>query len=260
MAVEILAITNPGKAGKKKGKKKGNKMAAKKGKKKTKKKNPSSLARRAGTRAKERFFGMNIKAAFMGAPPRWAGMFAAKWMAKKFPGVEGGGDREDWAWSNYLAGAFGGLLAGFLAENIKRGAGQKVLEGAIDLMGYKLIENEIVYRSDFLTDQFGYDEPVVMLGQGQDAEPGDLLLGDDGEMYMMGADGYTRPLDERHRQLATLLAQRAAEARPMGGQLERPGTLGGELERPGTLGEMAVYPPAPERYEDPFMVAYSGRG
>lgn len=246
-------------------------MAAKKTTKKKapakkKKRNPSvkKAARAVGRRSKERFFGMNIMGAVRSAPPRACGMLAAKWAAKKFPGVEGGGDDEDWTFANYLAGGAGGLVGGFIAENFKKGAGQKVLEGAIDLLLYKIFQNEIVPESDFLEEQFGQDEEsIVLLGE-EEAEEGDLLLGDDGEMYMMGADGYTRPVDERHRVMATELAQRALAAKPAGNNLGQPlsppGTLGGELSPPGTLGDVAVYPPGRAGYQDPFLLAYASLG
>lgn len=263
MAVEVVAI-NPSKAGKKtkKGKKKmaGKKKSSKKRKTtKKRRRNPSvkSAARRVGARAKERFLGMNIKGALSNTVPHVAGALAAKWMAKKFPGVDGGSDREDWEWSNYLAGGFGGLLAGFLAENVKRGSGQKVLEGALTLMGYKLFVNEIAYRSEFLTEQFGQDEEeVVYLGEGVDAEEGDLLLGDDGQMYMMGADGYTRPVDERHRMLAAEMARRALAEKAAGGGygdvLAPPTpTLGDALARSTpTLGGMM------DGRRDPYLAMY----
>jgi hypothetical protein len=280
MPVEIVAINPSAKRG---GKKKGKKpMAGKKTKKKKEtKKNPSvrSAARAVGRRSKERFLGMNLKGALCSAPPRAIGMFAAKWGAKKFPGVSGGSDREDWAFSNYLAGGATGFLAGFLAENFKKGAGQKVLEGAIDLLVYKMIQNEVIPKNEFLTEQFGDDEmvllgedgePIVMLGE-EEAEEGDLLLGENGEVYMMGADGYTRPIDESHRLIATELAQRALNARPaMGGALARPTpalggalarptpALGGDLERStAELGSAQPYPPPAV---DPYITAYAGRG
>jgi len=247
MAVEIVAINPAKKGGKKKGRKP---MAEKKTKKKKttkrkKRKNPSvkGAARAVGRRARGTIGGMNVKAALTGAPIRAMGMLACKWGAKKFPGVEGGGDKDDWSFSNYLAGGGTAFLAGFLAENFKKGSGQRVLEGGIDLLMYKLFENEIVPKNAWLSEQFGEDdEPIVLLGEDEDVEEGDLLLGDDGELYMMGADGYTRPVDERHRIMAAEMANRALAARPVngyGGELQRPGALGGyggELQRPGALG------------------------
>jgi hypothetical protein len=287
MAVEVLTI-NPTSKKRKKGTKKGKTMAAKKKSKKTtapkrrRRRNPSvrKTARAIGRRASSRFMGMNIMGALRGAPPRAAGMLAAKWAAKKFPGMEGGGEGDNWTFKNYLGGGIGALLAGFIAENFKRGTGQKVLEGGIDLLMYKIFMNEVVPQNSFLSNQFGADEivsmlgeddePIVMLGEGEDdLDAGDMLLGDDGEIYMMGEDGYTRPISENHRMLAAEMANRALEAnyagaleRPgtLGGALERPGTLGGALERPGTLGEMAVYPPSGAYAADPFMQAYNGRG
>jgi hypothetical protein len=293
MAVEVLTINPSRKSAKKKPAKGKKKMTTKrkttKRRKTTRRKrrNPSvkSAARRVARRSRERFFGMNFKGALKGAPARAAGMLACKWAAKKFPGVSGGGDQENWSFANYLAGAAGSVMAGFLAENLKRGTGQRVLEGGLDLLMYKLFMNEAVPNSTFLQEQFGEGEmmflgedgePIVLLGEngeaweGEGVEEGDLLLGDDGEIYMMGADGYTRPIDESHRVMAADLARRSLAARNMGGSLQRPGALGGELERPGalggqleppgTMGEMAVYPPSGARRTDPYMMAYSGRG
>jgi len=268
MAVEIVTI-NPRSSGKKKPKKKASKkMAEKKKKKKTtkkkKKKNPSvgGAARAVGSRARSTFGGMKIKKALENTIPHVAGALAAKWAVKKFPGVDGGGDKENWSWGNYLAGGCGSFVAGAIAENVKRGSGQLVLEGGLTLLGYKLFVNEIAVGSEFLEEQFGADdeeEGIVLLGD-EEAEEGDLLLGDDGEIYMMGADGYTRPVGEQHRVMAAEMNRRALASRAMGGELERPGALGGELERPGALGEMAVYPPPANRRNDPYMTAYSGRG
>lgn len=239
MAFEVVAI-NPRSSGK--AKKKGSKMPAKK-KKTTKKrrKNPGkakAVAKRVYSRARETIAGMNIKKALGNTIPHVAGALAAKWTVKKFPGTEGGSDREDWTWGNYLAGGFGGFVAGAIAENIKRGSGQMVLEGALTLLGYKLFINEVAYKNEFLTEQFGQDdEPEVILGD-VDAEPGDLLLGDDGEIYMLGPDGYTRPVGEQHRQLAAEMNRRALAAQAMGDALQPVGrTLGDDLRPVGrTLG------------------------
>jgi hypothetical protein len=291
MAVEVLTI-NPSKK-KKAGSRKGKAMDKKRKKRTTstaapkrrrRRRNPSirGAARAVARRGRSTLGGMNIGAALRSTPLRVGGMMAAKWAAKKFPGVTGGGDKDDWAFSNYLAGGVGGFVAGFIAENLKRGSGQKILEGAIDLLAYKILENEVIPKNAFLSEQFGADdeimllgeddEPIVMLGE-DDAEEGDLLLGDDGELYMMGADGYTRPVDESHRILAAELANRALAAQQVsgyGGPLARPGTLGGELSRPGALGgplaqpdalgDYAVFPPSQSRLSDPFMAAYASRG
>ena len=168
MAFEVVAI-NPGKKARKKStaKKGKKKMAAKKkGKKKPAKKrkrrNPSvkGAGRAIARRAKTTIAGMNVKKALTNTPAHVLGALAAKWAVKKFPGVEGGGDREDWTWGNYLAGGLGGFVAGAIAENIKRGSGQLMLEGALTLLGYKLAINEVVDKSEWLSEQLGADDEV----------------------------------------------------------------------------------------------------
>ena len=293
MSNEIVAINPKKKKGGKKKKaaptKKDKTMAKKKRKKskaitKRRKRNPSpgKLARRAGRRARMTLGGMKIGTALANTIPHVGGMMAAQWGAKKFS--EGGGANDpNWEFKNYLTGGAAAFAAGFLAENLRRGYGQKVLEGGLALLGYKVLVNEVAPQNEWMMEQFGEDE-FMMMGQdddefeavfGQDDEfeavfgeddefeavfgeddeytEGDAYLADDGETYVMGQDGRWYPVSESHRQISE-----DEEDEMLGGELVRPGVLGGELVRPGTLGEMAVYPP--EGRGDPFQRAYDGRG
>ena len=209
--------------------------------------------------------GMKIGTALVNTIPHVGGMMAAQWGAKKFS--EGGGAIDpNWEFKNYLTGGAAAFAAGFLAENLKRGYGQKVLEGGLALLGYKVLVNEVAPQSEWMMEQFGEDEFVMMgqaeedeyeaiFGQDDEYDPGDAYLADDGETYILGEDGRWYPVSESHRQLAQDDVEEL-----LGDGLEPPGRLGGELEKPGRLGDMAVYPVPTARQGDPFMVAYSGRG
>jgi hypothetical protein len=150
-----------------------------------------------------------------------------------------------------------------IAENIKRGTGQKVLEGGLALLAYKVLVNEVAPQNEWFQEQFGADE-FEMLGADDDYEAifgadddyteGDAYLADDGETYILGTDGRWYPVSEQHRQIS------ADEDDLLGGPLQQPGHLGGQLRPPGRLGEMAVYPPEGRYKDDPFMRAYDGRG
>lgn len=246
--------------------------------KRRRRRNPSarSITRRVGSRARATIGGMNIGGALRNTVPHVCGMMAAQWGAKKFS--DGGGANDpNWEFKNYLIGGASAFGAGMIAENIKRGSGQKVLEGGLALLAYKVLVNEVAPQNEWFMEQFGQDEFEIM-GQedeyeaifGADYDPfiygqadeyeaifggdneyteGDAYLADDGETYILGADGRWYPVSESHRIPDDL-----------SGELERPGALGGELERPGTLGAQAVYPPEGRYRNDPFMHAYDGRG
>lgn len=276
MSNEIVAINPKKKKGgkpKKRAKPKEKNTVAKKKRKKTKaitkkrKRNPTKAkraARWAGRRARATIGGMKIGTALVNTIPHVGGMMAAQWGAKKFS--EGGGANDpNWEFKNYLTGGAAAFAAGFLAENLKRGYGQKVLEGGLALLGYKVLVNEVAPQSEWFMEQFGEDE-FVMMGQEEDEyeaifgadddeyDPGDAYLADDGETYILGEDGRWYPVSESHRQISQ------DDVELLGNGLEPPGRLGDELERPGRLGDMAVYPVSAARQNDPFMVAYSGRG
>lgn len=216
---ETLAF-NPGAAG-----------TAKKGKggtmstaivKKKKKKNPSakSIAKSAGRRAKATWLGLNVGSAFKSSPARIGGMFAGRWVARRFG--SGAADHEEWSFADYMWTVGGGFVAGALVENIRKGSGQKFLEGAIALAGYHALQDKVVSSSDFLESQFGddrYDDDDDY----DYYEPGQVAYGDDGVPYMYGADDNWYPLNEQHRGIDL-------------GQTEPPGVLG-QTEPPGVLGQ-----------------------
>jgi hypothetical protein len=226
---EILLI-NPGPKKKAKGRKKSKgtktkgtkKMAKKKTRKKATRRRRSNpmpaKARRAATRVRQTFMGMNFNKAFKNIPAFQIGMFSATWAAKFLGGemsMATQTDPESWTWASYLKGSLGSVVAGAIAQNVKPGSGQRVLEGGLNLMLYKMIQNELIVRNEWATRQFG-------------AEEEDVFVDEYGTPYIMGEDDELLPVDERHRL--------PEEMEGIGDVLVPPGRLGDELEPPGRLG------------------------
>lgn len=186
--------------------------------------NPSRtrrVARRAGTRARSAFGGLNFKTALKNIPLNTVGMFAAKWAAKRFGEAATETDPATWNYASYLKGAAGAAGAGFLMNMIKPGTGQRVLEGGMSLMLYKLMQNELISGSTFWSGQLGADEGY---------QPGDIETDSAGEPYILGYDNQWYPMDGADD-------YRMTEGGGMyGGQLVTPGPLGDALLTPGPLG------------------------
>lgn len=205
--------------------------------KRRRRRNPSarSLAKRAGGAARRTFGGMNIISAVKSVPIAVLGMMAAKWSAKRFgEDLETSAtetDPESWTGMSYLKGSIGAFVAGFIAQTIKPGWGQKVLEGGLMLMGFKLVENELVPKSEWASRQFGEE----------DQSSAAIQYDEQGTPYLLGENGQWYPVDERHRLPEAVSG--------LGDVLERPGALGDVLMRPGSLGSV-----------DPWSLAYQGRG
>jgi hypothetical protein len=176
--------------------------------------------RRAVSRARSTFAGLNIKSALKDVPLTQVGMFATKWLAKRFGPEATETDPDSWNWSSYLKGGLGAVIAGFLAQTIKPGTGQKVLSGGLNLVVYKLIQNELIADNDWAEEQFG-------AGQEEGYLPGDVEDDEYGNSYLLGEDSQWHQLPE---------------ASMMGDNLQRVGPLG-EIEKlthPGPLGEDPV--------------------
>lgn len=213
--------------------KKGKTMAKKrKGKKPGPKKNPvkkrgarrKGLAKRAGSSVRRSFTGLNFRAASKNIIPTQLGMFAAVWGAKRFPGFGGEATQtnpESWGYQSYIKGSITGVLAGMAANVVKSGSGQKVLEGALNLMVFELIQNEFVQGSEWASGQFGQD--------GEYFPQEYLMTGTDEYPQMYGQDGNVYPADERHRlPEVEMEGMRFAPVGPLGGS--------GALRQVGPLG------------------------
>lgn len=221
---EIYAI-NPSKR-KKTRKRKAKPMAKKRRKavkrKRTYRRNP---AKRRKTRSKARsiarrsFMGLSFKKALGNVPATQIGMFAAKAAAKLFGAEASETDPTSWDWASYLKAAGGGIGAGILANMVKPGTGQKVLEGSLNYIVFKALQNELISKNDWASQHLGDD----------DYSPDEYLLTGADENWFLGADGNAYPTDEMYR---------LPEA-SYGEVLQPPGPLGDVLVAPGPLGSVA---------------------
>lgn len=187
--------------------------------------NPSRTrraARRITRRASGAFHGLNFKSALKNIPMNTLGMFAAKWAAKKFGEAATETDPGTWNYASYIKGALGAAGAGFIANMLRRGTGQRVLEGGMSLMLYKLVQNELIVNSPFWTGELGADE-------GYERVPGTVEANSAGDYYVLGEDYVWRPIEgaDDYRMEPELY-----------GELVQPGPLGlgDALVQPGPLG------------------------
>lgn len=149
--------------------------------------NPSTSRRRSIAKsARHALGGLNFKSALKDVPIQTLGMFAAKW-ASKFGSPEASEtDPESWDYSSYLKGAAGAAGAGLIANLIKPGMGQRVLTGGLTLMLFKLVENELIPKSEWATSKFGADTPAY--------QPGDVEVNSAQEPFILGEDMQWHPM------------------------------------------------------------------
>lgn len=183
--------------------------------------NPRRITRRAGAA----IAGLNIRTALGNVPIHVAGMMAAKWAAKRFGGASET-DPASWTWASYLKGSLGAAAGGILANQFRRGWGQKVLEGGLSLMVYKALQNELIVESPWATSQFGYD------GYGAERTPGTIEENDEGEPFILGDDYQWYPLEGADDSMMGYIPDYAG----YGDDLVTPGPLGDDLVTPGPLG------------------------
>lgn len=192
-------------------------------KRRTYRKNPSRVrrtARRVARRTGMTFKGMNFSKALANLPYFQAGMFGAKYAAKLFGGQAMEADPATWGYKQYIQGSLGAVAAGFIAQLLKPGSGQRVLEGGLNLMAYKMIQNELIAGNEWATGAFG--------AYYEGAEPGSYLPGDveqdeSGRSYLLGEDYQWRALPEDVSGMGAL-----QEVGPLGETLTPPGALGAD--------------------------------
>lgn len=204
-----------------------------------------SPARKTVRRAARRMSAFNFHSALKNMVPIQIGMFSAKWAAKRFGEGASETDPESWNWASYLKGAAGAAAAGMLANMVKPGWGQKILEGGLNLMAYKAIQNELIAGNDWAVSQFGADEddyvPTEYLLTGDDEDEYSPMFGaaeDDEGLWGLSEDGEPIPVDDAHR-LPEVSYDGYGES-----ALVEPGRLGSTLEPVGPMGG------------DPFREAY----
>jgi hypothetical protein len=117
-------------------------------------------------------------------------MFGSKWLAKRFGGGASETDPESWGWRQYLQGGLGAVAAAFVANMIKPGCGQKVLEGGVNLMVYEMLQNELIAGSEWAAGQFGEEDDYYGY------LPGDVEEDETGRSYLLGQDSQWQELPE----------------------------------------------------------------
>lgn len=151
--------------------------------------NPAKRRKRSTVRrATSRIFGgLNFRKAIGDMPAIQLGMFAATWSAKRWGSSATQTDPDSWTWDSYLKGAIGSVGAAMLANMMKPGSGQKVLEGGLNMMTNKAIQNELIAGSTWAAEQFG-----------EAYSPDEYLMTGD-ENWFLGEDGRLYPTDEEYR-------------------------------------------------------------
>lgn len=199
---------------------------AKKKKRTTKKKrrttNPSPSPRKVGRSIGASILGLNINKAFKNAIPIQLGMLGTKWLAKRFGPDASETDPASWNWASYLKGGMGAVISGFIINMLKPGYGQLALEGGINLMLYKLIQNEMIANSPGLSAQLG-----------EDYVPDEYVMSGTDELPIAYNQYGAFPADDRHRM---------PEFQGGAGVLEPPGRLGSDATVPvSALGDVDPY-------------------
>lgn len=153
---------------------------------------------RAVSRARSTFSGLNIKGALKNQIPMMAGMFGAKWAAKRFGEQASETDPSSWNYMSYIKAGLGALATAFVAQNIKRGSGQKVLEGGLAYVAFKLVQNELIAGNTWASEQFGAEQyyPSEYLDGADEYSPGDVEINGAGEHYLLGQDYQWQRLPE----------------------------------------------------------------
>jgi hypothetical protein len=149
------------------------------------------------------------------ASKQFGGHLACQFAAKKF--ADGGGANENWGWKNYLFGLLGTSVAAYGAEMIKRGSGRDFMTGGLSYIMLKAFVGEAGPRFPWVQTYFGdpaeygygngLNGPLPGTYQGTDGNmytPGDSYYGEDGEVYLLGADGFWRPTSDDYRNPALL--------------------------------------------------------
>lgn len=201
-------------------------------KKRTYKKNPT---------AKGILEGTVIPGAAKSMLPMMGGALLTKVAQKKFG--DGTHESDNWTWKDYLAG-FGGAFGGSLLARYALGASaktqQKILEGGLLVLAFKLVTQELVPMSTAAEEWLGEDGNVYY--------PGDEYIDAEGNRWMLGENREWYTYDPQ--------AGQWKPAQQMGDVVVPPGRLGGVVVPPGKLGGLpepsTPFAGLPKR-DNPFM-------
>lgn len=178
--------------------------------------------------------GLQIGAAAIDAAKNAGGMLAAHFFAKRFS--TGGALRDQWTWQNYALAIVGGFASGLVAEMVRKGSGKQFLQGSMALCAYRLISDTVAARVPFVSSNFGSTDittaPAGFLGSdGQTYYPGDLYGAEDGDQYVMGADGLWRSTSDNYR-----IAESMKPASSLGDTVRPVSSLGDSVRPVSSLG------------------------
>lgn len=178
------------------------------------KRNPTAKfgrTRRAASKIGRSFMGLQFAQALKSLPAYQLGMFSAKFAAKLGGTSASEEDPGSWNWASYIKAALGGVVSGIALNMFKPGTGQKVLEGSLNFMAFKLIQNELISKNTTAKKWLGADEEELVF-TGEEAYP-----------ELITVEGDILPADNEYR---------------IAGQLEPPGRLGATLEPQGAMGDV----------------------
>lgn len=150
------------------------------------------------------------------------GMFASKWLAKRFGAKALESDPSSWGAREYIQGGIGSVAAGYICNMIKPGTGHMVMLGGLNLMIYEMIQNELIAPNAWASGQFGADDEMPTY------TPGEIEYDNRGVPHMLGQDYQWRELPSQTSQLQQVGPLGALE--PVGplGALEPVGPLGAD--------------------------------
>jgi hypothetical protein len=187
-------------------------------------KNPTRR-QRVYARVRSGIGGVNYRTALKNVPINVVGMFIAKWFAKRGSPAALEADPSTWNGMTYLKGAGGTALGAYIANMIRPGWGQKILEGGLGLLMYKAVQNHLIPKSSTAMGQLGA------------YQPGDVEVNSAGEPFILGADGQSWiPMNEGDTGVPEMAGIGQDEDWTMMDALETPGRLGDYAEPPGRLG------------------------
>jgi len=206
-----------------------------------------SRARRAVSHARGFLGGTGIGGALRSLFPLTIGAMAAKIAQRKF------GDKtsEDgnWTWKDYMLAAVGtgvvGLGSRYLLK-INPNTSQKIIEGGLLLIAYKIITNELAPMNSTVKEWIGGPDEGVPIGymgadegSWQGFSIGDLYEDAYGRTFMLAEDGSWQNVAEDDRMMG-------AGAEEFGATLVPPGAYGqdayGDLVPPGRMGADDYWP------------------
>ena len=159
------------------------------------------IVRKTGSSAKSALGNLSFKTGFKNAVWLFAGMFAAQFGAKKFGGENTAnlGQPETWTAMSYVKGGISGTVFAVVANMLRPGSGQKVIEGSIAHLLFQLAQNYGVNASEWAKGQFGEVNPGLP----------ELQMGPGGDMELLGYGyGEAIPITDDYRMLGDEVVNR----------------------------------------------------